>query len=73
MESIVCSIAMRKEFAMGRKWLIDFDSESIDQINEFITELKDASGFGVEEMDIRRTPNGFAIVTPRGFDSRELM
>ena len=31
------------------------------------------TGYPIEEIELYKTPNGYGVVVPRGFDTRELM
>ena len=68
-ESKVASIAEQVENAAEKKWLFDFDENNEEKVKAFAEEIK-TYGVGVE---IHKTKNAFAVVTSRGFDTRELM
>lgn len=69
-ESKLAGIAAKKECAADRRWLIDFDSLNEKDVDEFINDL--CEYVDITEIVKRRTPNGYAIITNRGFDSREI-
>lgn len=58
--------------AAERKWLFDFDIKDADVIQEFLDELSEHAGEEVDIEVVKFTPNGYAVVTSRGFDYREL-
>lgn len=82
----VCSIAMKKENAVTNRWLFDFDSCDVAKLYDFCDELE-KMGFGkwdsIFEVPheyvlkdwyvVHNTPHGYAIVTSRGFDTREIL
>ena len=68
-ESKTASIAEQAENAEEKKWLFDFDENNEEKVKAFAEEIKT---YGVE-VEIYKTKNAFAVVTSRGFDTRELM
>lgn len=85
-QSKICSEAMKKENAVTNRWLFDFDSCDIVKLYDFCDELE-KMGFGKWDslFDIpheyvlsdwyvvHNTPHGYAIITSRGFDTREIL
>lgn len=71
MDSKVASVAAKPECRLTSKWLLDVDT--ID--NSIIKEIKEFvfKACGLEDVETWSTKNGYAIVTPRGFDTRELI
>lgn len=73
-EAVVCSIAMKSEQALSKKWMFDFDG-SEDELEIFLVELQktiDATPGNKKSqepisVDIRKTPNGHAVLVSRGF------
>lgn len=86
-QSICVGVAAGKECAAEKRWLIDFDSLDEDLLAEveeyivrqLITDSKRSKKGEIAEEAARclvrhhRTPNGYAIIVPWGFDSREFM
>ena len=69
-QSKLAGIAAQKDCAKEKKWLFDFDINNYAKANEFMEDIKN-----IEpniDMTIYFTPNGYAIVTNRGFDTRKL-
>lgn len=54
------------------KWLFDFDSKDVIDLDCFILDMVKCYGED-NYYEITETPNGFAIVVDHGFDTRELM
>lgn len=71
LESIVVSLAAKKENRAESKWLFDFDEE-LHLLNDFVKEVRSnlPSSVGVVPY---QTPNGHAVVVGRGFDTRKLL
>lgn len=67
----LASIAAKKENATEKKWLFDFD-ENETMIEEFISDIEKA-GLLKNEIQTHKTPNGYAVIVERGFDTRELL
>lgn len=66
-QSKIAGIAAKKGCAVEKKWLIDYDGPE-----ERITECEQDLWNAVKERIIEyKTPNGYAIVIPHGFDCRE--
>ena len=86
-QSICVGVAAEKECAEEKKWMIDFDSLDEDllaEVEEYIVrqlvaDSKRSKKGEIAEVTVRclirhhRTPNGYAIIVPWGFDSREFM
>lgn len=71
MEKLVASLAMKKGTALTKKFLFDFD-EKPEYIGMFVDEVEQALG-NANMIEVHETPNGFAVVTEQGFDTRELL
>lgn len=71
LERRVASIASLKENAKEKRWLFDFDEDS-HLINDFVQEVRDNLPSDFEVIP-HKTPNGYAVVVGRGFDTRELL
>ena len=71
LDSKLASLAAKSKCAAEKKWMFDFDSKNESLLNEFVKELEVLS----EELKpvVYKTPNGYAVVVERGFDSRELL
>lgn len=65
------SIAMLPQCAVTKKWLLDFDYESEEQVLEFIQDIKDIDD--TLEVEYKKTVHGYAVVTNHSFDTRELL
>lgn len=68
LESMACSVAMRRENAAEHRWLLDFDSldeNLLQRCVQFIPPTIDYT--------LSRTPHGFAIVCSHGFDTRTIV
>lgn len=68
----IAGLAAEADCAAERKWLFDFDVKDADVIQEFLDELSEYAGAEVDVDTVKPTPNGYAVVTSRGFDYREL-
>lgn len=55
------------------KWLFDFDVDDEIACARFIGDVSTYSNIPVYEIERSKTPNGYALVVPHGFDTRELM
>lgn len=70
----IAGIAASKECAAQKRWMFDFDINSEEEVNRFVEDIKaiastDENPISVE---IHSTPHGYAVITNRGFDTREL-
>lgn len=80
MESVVASVAMKKEQAESKRWMFDFDGTT-EQLPEFLSDLQKAveetsskQGKTLDvEVETHKTPNGYAVVVSRGFMTEELL
>lgn len=66
----LAGIAANKENAADKKWLFDFDINDEAKVKEFAEDIKAIDA--AIEVTYRKTPNGYAVVTSRGFDTRKL-
>ena len=67
---MVVRIAAKKENSLEKKWLFDFDSNNEDDCNNF---CKMINNIDPNVSIIKyKTPNGFHIISNRGFDTRKL-
>lgn len=55
------------------KWLFDFDVDNRELAADFLSDINHFSCIKLIDMNCHKTPHGFAIVVPHGFDTRELM
>lgn len=71
-DNLIASLSTKPGTAKTKRWLFDFDYQDLDLVHEFINDIRLC---GVEDYKISlfETPNGFAIVTEHGFDTRELL
>lgn len=67
----LASIAAKKECAKTKRWMFDFDSENSTELSNFITDISKCVTEPLKT-EIRKTPHGYAIITERGFDTRQL-
>lgn len=84
LNSLATSAALKVENKAESKWLFDFDVDDEVAAAEFVMDVNRALNITWDKegrepifLDVRaekyKTPNGYAIVVPHGFDTRELM
>lgn len=66
-ENKVVSLASKVENKLEKKWLFDCDTD-LNTTLAFIKEIP-----AEVEYTMHRTPHGFAVITSRGFDTREIL
>ncbi|MGM0197385.1 hypothetical protein [Enterococcus sp. AZ180] len=71
-ESKIASLAFKRGTALTNKWMFDFD-EDVSLLSEFVKDVSDISGIEVSDIESHKTPNGYAVIVPRGFDTREIL
>ena len=71
LERRVASIASLKENAKEKKWLFDFDEEPY-HIHGFISDIYKIAPMDTE-VTLHDTPNGYAVIVSKGFDTRNLL
>lgn len=74
--SLTASVAARKENALTKHWLLDFDNKDSHLSSEFIDELCKSEEFIESNNEIlmfKNTPNGYGIIIDHGFDTRKLL
>ena len=67
------SVALQIENRDESKWLFDFDVDHYLSRTEFINDIAEFSNIEEDEIESFDTPNGFHIVVPHGFNTRELI
>lgn len=71
---ILASVAQQVQNRDESKWLFDFDVDDKEKAYSFIYDV--STYFSLIDrvaIKIHKTPHGYAIVVPHGFDTRELM
>lgn len=66
----LAGIAASKGNALTKHWMFDFDINDLNKANEFCNDIKTIDP--EVETTIHKTPNAYAIITNRGFDTRKL-
>ena len=68
--AMIVRIAAKKENAIEKKWLFDFDDNNEDDCNNFCKMINDIDpNISITKY---KTPNGFHIISNKGFDTRKL-
>lgn len=67
----LASVARQAENRDESKWLFDFDVNDEEKVDDFIDDIYFYSG--IENHELHKTPHGYAIIVPHGFDIRELV
>ena len=67
----LASIAAKKECAKTKRWMFDFDLDNNVEVSKFLTDISKCVTEPLHT-EIRETPHGYAIITERGFDIRNL-
>lgn len=72
---ILASVAQQIENRNESKWLFDFDVDDTKLVKEFLDDILiyTEPNYPIEKICYCKTPHGYAIVVPHGFDTRELM
>lgn len=78
MDNVIASIAERAECALTKKWLFDVDVADESKFKEFICDLQreivdDEKEPEPVEIVYYKTISGYHVITPHGFDTRELL
>lgn len=68
----IAGLAAEADCAAEKRWLFDFDIKEDAVLQEFLDELSKYAGKEVDVEVVKPTPNGYAVVVSRGFDSRKL-
>ena len=73
LNSILASVAQQVQNRDESKWLFDVDVDNREMAADFLSDINHFSGIKLIDINCHKTPHGFAIVVPHGFDTRELM
>lgn len=68
----LASIALQVQNRDESKWLFDFDVDDDKLALGFIDDITNY-GFVFNQIEMYKTPHGYAIIVPHGFDTRELI
>ena len=68
----LASVAQQVQNRDESKWLFDFDVDDDKLALGFINDITNY-GFVFNQIEMYKTPHGYAIIVPHGFDTRELM
>ena len=69
----LASVAQQVQNRDESKWLFDFDVDDREMAANFLSDINHFSGIKLIDMKCHKTPHGYAIIVPHGFDTRELM
>ncbi len=67
------SLAQSIECAVTKKWLFDFDSDDYKNMLEFKEDIHKIIKGDKQEIVHYETMNGYAVIVPHGFDTRDLL
>ena len=67
----LASVALKIQNRDESKWLFDFDVDDDKLAEDFIDDIYFCSE--LDNHELHKTPHGYAIIVPHGFDTRELM
>lgn len=67
----LASVAQQVQNRDESKWLFDFDVDNEEKVEDFIDDIYFYSE--LDNHELYKTPHGYAIIVPHGFDTRELM
>lgn len=69
----LASVALQVQNRDDGKWLFDFDVDDELLMNDFVHEIAMYSEIPLLEIEVHKTPHGYAIIVPHKFDIRGLM
>lgn len=69
----LASVAQQVENRDESKWLFDFDVDDEIKMSEFVMDVSKHLIILSNQIETYKTPHGYAVVVPHGFDTRELM
>ena len=69
----LASVAQQVQNRDESKWLFDFDVDDELLMNDFVHEIVMYSEIPLLDIQVYKTPHGYAIIVPHGFDTRGLM
>ena len=69
----LASVAQQVQNRDESKWLFDFDVDDELLMNDFVHEIAMYSEIPLLDIQVYKTPHGYAIIVPHGFDTRWLM
>ena len=73
LNSILASVAQQAQNRDESKWMFDFDIDDKYKVSGFVDCVHSCSFIPLRYINMYKTPNGYAVIVPHGFDTRELM
>lgn len=73
LDRTLASVAQQVQNRDESKWLFDFDVDDEKLAMDFYWDVHSCSYIPTRYIEICKTPHGYAIIVPHGFDTRELM
>lgn len=73
LNNTLASVALKTNNRDESKWLFDFDVDKERLAYNFCCDIYEFSTIVSSEIKCHKTPHGYAIIVPHGFDTRELM
>lgn len=73
LNNVLASVAQQTENRDESKWLFDFDVDNRELVADFLSDINHFSGIKLINISCNKTPHGFAVIVPHGFDTRKLM
>lgn len=70
-EKLIASLSMKQGTALTKRFLFDYDDDPVS-VGVFLSDVKQALG-DKTPVELQKTVSGYAVVTERGFDTRELL
>lgn len=67
--SKIAGIAATKECQKQKRWMFDFDIDDEVKVKEFCDDIVAVDADVIPK--VHKTPHGYAVITSRGFDTRE--
>lgn len=73
LNSILASVAQQAQNRDESKWRFDFDVDNENKVREFIDCIHSCSYIPLRYINMYKTPNGYAVIVPHRFNTRELI
>ena len=70
-EKLIASLSMKQGTALTKRFLFDYDDDPVS-VGVFLSDVKQALG-DKTPVELQKTVSGYAVVTERGFDTRDLL
>lgn len=77
LQSLLCGLAADHACASEHRWMFDVDPvhghDDFELARDFVSDVAASAGIDSDLVECHETPNGYAVIVPHGFDTRDVL